>query len=182
MAKGRSATRVVPGPPTDTKPTTWSLHGPAGGVALPACGLVVGRSNLCDLVLPDPDISRRHVRLSLIQGEPWAIDLGGLNGLLVDDIPTRRARLSEGSTLWLGRTCLTVRHEPSTLPATLLEAWSNLSTSPAQALRDLAGARSCSLESDGTCTLHWESEADADDLGPLRKALVDAAMEWLARK
>jgi len=182
MAKGRSATGSLPGLPTDTKPTTWSLHGPGGVVALPACGLVVGRSGVCDVVLSDPDISRRHLRLSLIQGEPWAIDLGSVNGLLVDNISSRRARLSDGSTLWLGRTRLNVRSERSSLPAPLLEAWSNLVTSPAQALRDLAGARSCSLESDGTCTLHWESDTDADDLGPLRKALVDAAMEWLRRR
>ena len=182
MAKGRSATGSLPGLPTDTKPTTWSLHGPGGAVALPACGLVVGRSGVCDVVLSDADVSRRHLRLSLVQGEPWAIDLGSVNGLLVDNASCRRARLSEGSTLWLGKTCLTVRRERSTLPATLLEAWSLLPTSPAQALRDLAGARSCSLEPDGTCTLHWESDTDRDDLGPLRKALVDAAMEWLAGK
>lgn len=180
MAKGRSATGSLPGTPTDTKPTGWSLHGPAGNFALPLCGLVVGRSGVCDVVLPGPDISRRHLRLVLIQGEPWAIDLGSVNGLLVDNISTRRARLCEGSALWLGGTCLEIRREPAALPAPLLEAWSNLPTSPAQALRDLAGAQSCTLEPDNTCTLHWESDTDADDLGPLRKALLDAAMEWLA--
>lgn len=180
MPKGRSATGSLPGLPTDTKPSTWSLHGPDGPIALSACGLVVGRSSICDVVLPDPDISRRHLRLSLIQGEPWAIDLGSVNGLLVDGISTRRARLSDGSTLWLGETCLTVRREPAALPASLLEAWSNLATSPAQALRDLAAAQSCSLEPDGTCTLHWESDTGRDDLGPLRRALLEAAMEWLA--
>ncbi len=180
MPKGRSAKGGLPDLPTETKPSSWCLCGAHGTTAIPACGLVVGRSRVCDLVLPDSDISRQHVRLSLIQDAPWAIDLGSANGLLIDGNSTTRARLENGSSLWLGSTCPEVRQESVDLPSDLLMAWSRLGSSPAEALRDLAGAVSCAVEPNRSYALQWEADADWDDLGPLRKALVAAAVEWLS--
>jgi len=166
--------------PTETKPGAWCLLGAFGTISIPPCGLVVGRSRVCDLVLADPNVSRRHLRLSLVQDEPWAIDLGSANGLVVDGVSTTRARLGDGSTLWLGGTCLEVHREGAFLPPDLLDAWSRLGSSPAEALRELAGAVSCSVEPDRSYALQWESDVGWDDLGPLRRALVAAAVEWLA--
>ena len=179
MPKGRSNGGEPPELPTETKPGSWCLRGAHGATTIPACGLVVGRSRLCDLVLPDSDISRRHLRLSLVQDEPWAIDLGSASGLLIDGVSTARARLHDGSTLWLGNTCLELRRQSGSLPLYLLEAWSRLGASPAEALRDLAGAISCTLEPDRSYALQWEAGAGWDDLGPLRRALVNAAVEWI---
>lgn len=179
MPKGRSTEEAHPDLPTETKPGAWSLRGAHGTTAIPACGLVVGRSRVCDLVLPKSDISRRHLRLSLVQDQPWAIDLGSSNGLLIDGVSTTRARLREGSTVWLGDTCLEFHREASELPREFLEAWSRLISSPAEALRDLAGAVSCTVEPDRSYALQWEADVGWDELGPLRRALVDAAAEWL---
>ncbi len=180
MSKGRSTEGAHPDLPTETKPGAWSLRHAQGSVSIPSCGLVVGRSRVCDLVFADADISRRHLRLSLIQNEPWAIDLGSVNGLLIDGVSTRRARLREGSTVWLGNTCLEIRRESAELPPDLLAAWNRLGDAPAEALRNLAGAISCAVEPDRSFALQWEGGISWDDLGPLRRALVDAAVEWLA--
>lgn len=180
MLKGRSTEEARPDLPAETKPGAWSLRGAFGSIAIPLCGLVVGRSRVCDLVLADPDVSRRHLRLSLVQDEPWAIDLGSANGLLIDGVSTPRARLRDGTDVWLGGTRLEIRREAAPLPSDLLEAWSRLGSSPARALRDLAGAVSCSVAPDRSYSLQWETDVGRDDLGPLRRALVDAAMEWLA--
>jgi predicted component of type VI protein secretion system len=142
--------------------------------------LVVGRSRVCDLVISDSEVSRRHLRLSLLQDAPWAIDLGSANGLVVDGISTTRARLGDGSNVWLGGIRLEVRRETASLPPDLLAAWARLGSFPAQALRDLAGAASCTVEPNRSYALQWEPEVGYDDLGPLRKALVDAAVEWIS--
>ena len=181
MPKGRSMAGATPLLPTETKPGDWSLRGAHGTTAIPPCGLLVGRSRVCDLVLDDSDISRRHVRLSFFQDEPWAIDMGSANGLVIDGISTTRARLREGSTLWLGNTSLEIHREVAALPFELMAAWSRLGSSPAEALRDLAGAISCAVEPDRSYALQWEADVGWEDLGPLRRALVDAAVEWLTR-
>ena len=48
---------------------------------VPSGGLTVGRSGGCDLVLDDPDLSRRHARLSLSAGGLDVADLGSTNGV-----------------------------------------------------------------------------------------------------
>ena len=73
-----------------------------------------------------------------------------------------------------------VCNENVDLPEDLLMAWSRLDSSPAEALRDLAGAVSCAVEPNRSYALQWEADASWDDLGPLRKALVAAAVVWLA--
>ena len=142
---------------------------------------MVGRSRACDLVLSDPDVSRRHLRVFLMQGVPWAIDLGSANGVLVDGDGAARSRLGVGSLLWLGSVELEVLRTPGTLPEELGRAWSQLPDSPAQALRDLAGAVSCTVRQDGTYDFLWsEAGQGLEDLGPLRRCLVEAALEALA--
>lgn len=52
-------------------------------VALPATGVVLGRSRDCDVVLSDSGVSRRHAEVRQ-EGERWVVeDLGSTNGLRV---------------------------------------------------------------------------------------------------
>jgi predicted component of type VI protein secretion system len=148
-----------------------------GTIAIPSCGLLAGRSRTCDLVLSDPDVSRRHLRLFLMQGVPWGVDLGSANGVVVDGNEAARTRLGAGSRLWLGSAELEVREARGDLPEALRQAWSSLADSPTQALRDLAGAVSCTVRPDGTCDFQWEAGQGLDDLGPLRRCLLAAALE-----
>lgn len=62
--------------------------------------LIVGRSAKCDIVVRDPDVSRRHVRIELIDGELWAEDLGSSNGTTVEGEPlAQRSRFGQGEVL-----------------------------------------------------------------------------------
>lgn len=48
-------------------------------------GTLVGRSRDCDVVLEDPDVSRRHARILLAADGSWLVeDLGSTNGVAVN--------------------------------------------------------------------------------------------------
>jgi hypothetical protein len=76
-------------------------------------GIVVGRHPaLCERVLSDETISRRHFRVGLAEGEPFIEDLNSLNGTRVDgaDLPPfRPSPLAPGQTVSCGRIRLTLR-------------------------------------------------------------------------
>lgn len=62
--------------------------------------LIVGRSAKCDIVVRDPDVSRRHLRIELIDGELWAEDMGSSNGSTVEGEPlAQRSRFGQGECL-----------------------------------------------------------------------------------
>ncbi len=72
-------------------------------LVVPAGGAVLGRSRDCDVVLADPDVSRRHAELRP-QGASWTIaDLGSTNGVTVNGRRVERpVALSSGDRLGLG--------------------------------------------------------------------------------
>ncbi len=68
----------------------------------PGRELVVGRDPSCDVVLSDPTVSRRHLRL-FWQGERLFVeDLGSSGGTFVDGEPVQRSEVASGSRLRLG--------------------------------------------------------------------------------
>jgi pSer/pThr/pTyr-binding forkhead associated (FHA) protein len=75
-------------------------------------GLAVGRHpSLCERVIADPTVSRRHVRIGLANGRPFVEDLNSLNGTVVDGQEIRCFQpvpLAAGQKLSLGRVTLTV--------------------------------------------------------------------------
>ena len=56
--------------------------------------ITIGREDACDLVLPDPSISRQHAQIHIVGEEVIAEDLGSQNGIVVDG-----QRLREGQRL-----------------------------------------------------------------------------------
>lgn len=70
-------------------------------------GIILGRHpKLCDHVIGDESISRRHLRISTEDGHFVVEDLNSLNGTLIEgaDIPSfQRAHVSGGQMLSLGR-------------------------------------------------------------------------------
>ena len=65
-------------------------------------GAVLGRSREADIVLEDPNVSRRHAELRR-EGERWAIaDLGSTNGVKVNGRRVDRALLEPGDAIVLG--------------------------------------------------------------------------------
>jgi hypothetical protein len=72
---------------------------------------VIGRSRECDLVLDDPNVSRRHAELRR-EDDGWAVhDLGSTNGIKLNGNRSRGGRLSPGDEITLGLSRLTFEQE-----------------------------------------------------------------------
>ena len=72
--------------------------------------IVIGRSEDCDLHVPDPSVSGRHARLSW-RGERILIeDLGSANGTWVDGRKVRRAEVRPGTEVTLGNASFSWSH------------------------------------------------------------------------
>jgi hypothetical protein len=72
---------------------------------------VIGRSRECDVVVSDPNVSRRHAELR--HGpEGWSVaDLGSTNGVKVNDHRVEEAALRPGDRIRIGVTDLTFELE-----------------------------------------------------------------------
>src|SRR4051794_12881711 len=69
--------------------------------------VLIGRSRECDVVLSDPNISRRHAEVRR-DGDGWAVvDLGSTNGIKVNGRRVDQAALDPGDRITLGLTELT---------------------------------------------------------------------------
>ena len=76
---------------------------PGAAVPLPAEGtIVVGRIRGCDVVLPQPTVSRQHVELRALDGAWLAVDLGSSNGTWLMGRRVGRAPVTPGDELVLG--------------------------------------------------------------------------------
>lgn len=64
----------------------------------------VGRSEENDIVVPDPNISRKHARLLRAENGFVVEDLGSTNGTLLDGAPIDRERIESGDEITFGQT------------------------------------------------------------------------------
>jgi pSer/pThr/pTyr-binding forkhead associated (FHA) protein len=75
-------------------------HGPDAGteltLELAERRYALGRANTCELVLTEPNCSRRHVEVFLRNSQVYARDLGSKNGTLLSGLPLR----SKTETAW----------------------------------------------------------------------------------
>jgi hypothetical protein len=69
--------------------------------------VLVGRSRECDVVVSDPNVSRRHIELRRGQGGWAAVDLGSTNGMKVNGRRVGHAELNPGDRITVGVTDLT---------------------------------------------------------------------------
>jgi len=63
----------------------------------------IGRSQENDIVISDPNVSRRHARLSRADNGFIVEDLGSTNGTLLDGAPIDRERIESGDELTFGQ-------------------------------------------------------------------------------
>jgi hypothetical protein len=63
----------------------------------------VGRSQENDIVIPDPNVSRKHARLTRSDNGYVVEDLGSTNGTLLDGAPIDRERIESGDELTFGQ-------------------------------------------------------------------------------
>ena len=68
--------------------------------------VVIGRLPECDIVLTDPNVSRRHAEIRRLGDRSWSADLGSTNGTRVNGVPVREQRLASGDEITVGSTTL----------------------------------------------------------------------------
>jgi pSer/pThr/pTyr-binding forkhead associated (FHA) protein len=77
-------------------------------------GVVLGRGTDADIQINDPGVSRRHAEIRLMPEGPEGVkvvlvDLGSTNGTLVNGRRAAEAELTDGSTVRIGNTTMTLR-------------------------------------------------------------------------
>lgn len=94
---------------------------PVGGgksIALTKSTLLVGRKDVCDIVLRFPNVSSAHCQLVLHEGYWHVRDLQSTNGTLVNGAKVTEARLPPGAMLSITRTHrFRVEYSPADLGA-----------------------------------------------------------------
>jgi hypothetical protein len=79
---------------------------------LDAPATVLGRSRQCDVVLNDPNVSRRHAEVRREGDDYVLVDLDSTNGLTVNGQEVKRAALTDGDQVQLGTTGLRFERQP----------------------------------------------------------------------
>jgi sigma-B regulation protein RsbU (phosphoserine phosphatase) len=91
--------------------------GPGARVRVMQPVVRLGRDPSCDVVIPEPTVSRRHAKLSWEGGELTVEDLGSSGGTYVNDQRVQRAAVQPGDVLRLGpRTEFLVQVESASTP------------------------------------------------------------------
>ena len=125
-----AATGMVVKPPMGLSQTIVfqpPVAGPPPGAPVDLCGVLVrgervyrleapatvlGRSRQCDVVINDPNVSRRHAEVRR-EGDGYVlVDLGSTNGLTVNGQEVKRAALADGDQVQLGTTALRFERQP----------------------------------------------------------------------
>jgi len=96
----REARKLAPPPLPETARAL--LVGEGRRTVLSGDLVVVGRSHDCDLVLDDPNVSRRHAEVRRENGHWVVVDLGSTNGLKVNGRRVAEAALNPGDEITLG--------------------------------------------------------------------------------
>src|SRR5437868_6369148 len=64
--------------------------------------VLIGRATECQIRTEDAVVSRRHARISNVDGEYWIEDLGSLSGVYVGAEKVTRARMMPGEPAVMG--------------------------------------------------------------------------------
>jgi Protein of unknown function (DUF3662)/FHA domain len=93
-----------PRQPDSVPPTRAMVLAEGKRMVIPASGAVLGRSRDADIVLADPNVSRRHAEIRPAGRGRWTVsDLGSTNGVKVNGQPiTGDAPLEAGDRIALG--------------------------------------------------------------------------------
>jgi hypothetical protein len=101
-----AAPRVEPGPSTSGSRQAL-LVGQDKRNVLSGSRVLLGRSRECDIMVNDPNVSRRHAELRFEGGRWTVVDLGSTNGIKVNGRRVDQRELSDGDKVTLGVTDLT---------------------------------------------------------------------------
>ena len=104
----------------EATPIGWLILSNGSVVAVRnADPIVIGRSNECDIVLSDPNVSREHTEVRIFNGRATVLDLGSLNGTKLNGrgVPADALGLplAEGDRIQISTTTIKyTRTEPNT--------------------------------------------------------------------
>jgi pSer/pThr/pTyr-binding forkhead associated (FHA) protein len=90
------------------------VEGPGRGsvLVLHRAAHTLGRREGCDLVLPDPRVSREHARVERDALGTEVVDLGSTNGTFVNGQRVQRRRLRNGDRIRIGDAVLEYVESP----------------------------------------------------------------------
>jgi hypothetical protein len=80
---------------------------------------IVGRAPTCQVVIQDPQASRRHAQVALDGVDYWVEDLKSMNGTLVNGQRVTRRRLVDNDRIAIGKVTLTFRSDGMAADATM---------------------------------------------------------------
>jgi hypothetical protein len=103
--RGRSE-REEPASVAESSPTRALLVSDGKRFVIDRPRAVVGRSQRCDYVLSDPNVSRRHFELVLRGSDWYLVDLGSTNGVMVNGQRVSTSRLRPGDQIVVGTSSL----------------------------------------------------------------------------
>jgi pSer/pThr/pTyr-binding forkhead associated (FHA) protein len=83
-------------------PLSLVLSGTTLTVPVTCAETIVGRHSRADIRLPLPDVSRRHCRLAFKDGAWHIFDLDSLNGIYVNGVRVKHARLAHRDVVTIG--------------------------------------------------------------------------------
>lgn len=75
---------------------------PAQEWELQSKDVTIGRLSSCEIVIADPNVSRRHAQIVRRGDGWWVVDLGSTNGTLVNDALVKERRLDPGDRIQVG--------------------------------------------------------------------------------
>ncbi|HLM77692.1 MAG TPA: DUF3662 and FHA domain-containing protein [Rubrobacteraceae bacterium] len=91
----------------------------------------IGRSGENDIVISDPNVSRRHAKLSRLENGFIVEDLGSTNGTLLDGAPIDRERIESGDELAFGGVVARfVRRTDAEAPSSPKDFWESEGHAP----------------------------------------------------
>jgi len=154
------------------------VGGPQSGARVelppPPARLLIGRGEMCDLVLLDADCSREHVELVRDLDGTLARDLGSKNGARINDRPLRERRLRDRDELLIGQTVV-VYEDPAEASIRALEGVADAPVPGVRAAGSASGAESAAAESAAATESASESAAASATAPATESAAATAA-------
>lgn len=98
--KPEPVAEAVPTPEPEREVVTLTVAGRSHDITTPR--VVLGRSRDCDVCISDLNVSRRHAELRQEGATYWIVDLGSMNGTLLNGRRVERERLRDGDRITLG--------------------------------------------------------------------------------
>lgn len=102
-----------PPPPPEPPPVRFALAFGGKPHELGKPRVVLGRSKEADIRVPDENVSRRHAEVRLEEDGYWIVDLGSMNGTIVNGKRVDRMRLEDDDRITLGSTDIVFGRTPA---------------------------------------------------------------------